>query len=216
MVWVWQNRLNTFIVASDNRGSKTVGSVWEDGLPNATLVSDRWAAQLKAMFKNHQVCLAHLLRELLFLEELEKQPFATAFKKRSTVVFDAKKEMKTAYRIDSKEAISFENELNSAARRTVLAMVVDEKANPKMVIFQRSIIKNRNYILPCLYTIEIPPDNNGSERAIRNIKVKQKVSGQFKTGQDAFCTIRSVIDTLIKRGVEVLPALNQVIKLQPV
>ncbi|MFT7001690.1 MAG: hypothetical protein ACJAVW_002723, partial [Spirosomataceae bacterium] len=45
-------------------------------------------------------------------------------------------------------------------------------------IFQRSIIKYRNYILPCLYDIEIPP-NNGSERAIRNIKPGRR-SGQTK------------------------------------
>ena len=70
--------------------------------------------------------------------------------------------------------------------------------------------------IPCIYNLEIPPDNNGSERAIRNIKVKQKVSGQFKSGQNAFCVLRSVIDTLIKRGVEVLPFLNQIIKLQAV
>jgi transposase len=41
------------------------------------------------------------------------------------------------------------------------------------------MIKNRNYILPCIYDLEILADNNASERAIRNIKVKQKVSGQF-------------------------------------
>ena len=78
------------------------------------------------------------------------------------------------------------------------------------------MIKYRNYLLPCLYNLDIPPDNNGSERAIRNVKVKQKVSGQFKTGQSAFCIIRSVIDTLLKRKLEVLPYLNQIIKLQPV
>lgn len=78
------------------------------------------------------------------------------------------------------------------------------------------MIKHRNYLLPCIYDIDIPPDNNGSERAIRNIKVKQKVSGQFKTGQNAFCVIRSVIDTLLKRQLQVIPYLNLIIKNQPV
>lgn len=50
-IWTWQNALNTFIVASDNRGSKTIDEVWPDGLPTATLVSDRWAAHLKMAAK---------------------------------------------------------------------------------------------------------------------------------------------------------------------
>lgn len=61
------------------------------------------------------------------------------------------------------------------------------------------MLKHRNFLLPCIYNLDIPPDNNGSEKAIRDIKVKQKVSGQFKTGQSAFCIIRSVIDMLLKR-----------------
>ena len=82
--------------------------------------------------------------------------------------------------------------------------------------FQISMLKNRNYLFPCIYNLDIPPDNNGSEQAIRNIKVKQKVSRQFKSRQDASCVIRSVIDTLRKRKVEMLPCLNLIIKLQPV
>ena len=85
---VWQNLLNTFIVASDNRGSQTINSVWKDGLPNATLISDCSAAQLKSTVKNHQLCLAHLLRELIFLEESELQPFAKSFKELIVSIFD--------------------------------------------------------------------------------------------------------------------------------
>jgi transposase len=48
----------------------------------------------------------------------------------------------------------------------------------------------------------IPPDNNGSERAMRNVKVKLKVSGQFKSFQGAkdYASLRSIIDTSRKRG----------------
>jgi hypothetical protein len=46
--------------------------------------------------------------------------------------------------------------------------------------------------------------------------VEQKVPGQFKTGQSAICIIRSVIDTLLKWKLEVLPFLTEIIKLQPV
>lgn len=213
-IWVWQNLQNTFLVASDNRGSKTVDEVFENGLPNSAIVSDRWAAQLKTHSKNSQICLAHLLRDLIYLIELEQLDFAIQFKTFITSVFDKRKSMiesNKAYTLNSEETISLEQTLNQ-----LLLISIDKEKYPKSAVFQVSMIKNRNFILPCLYNLEIPPDNNGSERAIRNIKVKQKVSGQFKSGQNAFCVIRSVIDTLLKRGVELLPCLNQINKLQPV
>ncbi len=212
-VWTWQNVLNTFIVASDNRGSKTIDSVFADGFINATLLSDRWSAQLKTHAKNHQLCLAHLLRDLTFLEELEKHSFSSAFKTLIGAVFDLKKrhiKQKAPCQVDSPEAIVLENKLNG-----LLAIVIDVKKHPKTAVFQKSMIKYRGYLLPCIYDVAIAPDNNASERAIRIIKVKQKVSGQFKTGQHAFCVIRSVIDTLIKRKLEVVQHLNLINKLPP-
>ncbi len=56
----------------------------------------------------------------------------------------------------------------------------------------------------------MPFDNNGSERAIRNIKVKQKVSGGFRSDRGAtiFAIIRSTIDTWIKRSADVFDMLK--------
>jgi hypothetical protein len=212
-IWVWQNIYYTFIVASKSRGSETIENVWADKLANVTLVTDRWAAQLKTITKGFQICLAHLLRNIIFLDESEKHPFAAQFKQFMVDVFSIRKQLvqiKTPYKIDQKEAKIVEKRLND-----LLLINIDKEKYPNTVTFQASMIKNRNYLLPCLYNLDIPPDNNGSERAIRNIKVKQKVSGQFKSGQNNFCIIRSIIDTLTKKGVEVLPFLNQIIKLQP-
>jgi transposase len=213
-MWVWQNVKNTFIVPSDNRGSKTIDKVWENGLPDATIVSDRWAAQLKVKSQANQLCLPHLQRDTNFLEESEKHPFATQFKELLSDIFKIRQklvQLGKPYQTDDLEAIDLEKRINK-----MLLITIDEQLHLKTRIFQNSMLKHRNHLLPCLYNLDIPPDNNGSERAIRNIKVKQKVSGQFKTGQYAFSVIRSVIDTLRKRNVEVLPCLNLIIKLQPV
>jgi transposase len=72
------------------------------------------------------------------------------------------------------------------------------------------LVKHQQSILNFLWYHQLPPDNNGSERAIRNIKVKQKISGQFKSdqGADCFAVLRSVIDTTIKAGQNVLAALR--------
>ncbi|VAW11137.1 hypothetical protein MNBD_BACTEROID03-521, partial [hydrothermal vent metagenome] len=68
-----------------------------------------------------------------------------------------------------------------------------------------------------LFILEVPPDNNASERAIRNVKVKQKISGQFKTVRTAqnFAKIRSVIDSTIKNGMNVLETMKLIAKLNP-
>ena len=72
--------------------------------------------------------------------------------------------------------------------------------NKEMITFQNRLIKYREFLFTFLYHPKVPPDNNASERAIRNIKVKQKISGQFKasSGGFAFAVLRSVIDTIIK------------------
>ena len=68
-----------------------------------------------------------------------------------------------------------------------------------------------------LFHEEVPPYNNASERAIRNVKVRQKVSVQFKTenGAQFYMVIRSVTDTCIKNRQKVLAAFKTIAVLQP-
>ena len=78
----------------------------------------------------------------------------------------------------------------------------------------KSLTKTRNKIFTFLQHPDIPPDNNGSERAIRNIKVKLKVSGQFKTLQGAqdYANLRSIVDTSRKRGLNEFESLSGIIQ----
>ncbi len=76
--------------------------------------------------------------------------------------------------------------------------------------------RERHYLFIFLFLEQVPADNNASERAIRNIKVKQKISGQFKKEETAqnFAKIRSVIDTTIKNGMNVLDSLAIIAKFE--
>ena len=96
----------------------------------------------------------------------------------------------------------------------LLRLTLNE-SHSKARTLQKNLLKHQQYILYFLCHPKVPPDNNGSERAIRNIKVKQKISGQFRSeeGANGFATLRSVIDTTIKSGQNVLKALSLIAKL---
>jgi transposase len=85
----------------------------------------------------------------------------------------------------------------------------------KAKTLQKNLLKHQQYILYFLHHPKDPPDNNGSERAIRNLKVKQKISGQFKTdeGADCFAIPGFIIYTVIKSVKNVLNALMLTAKL---
>jgi transposase len=70
---------------------------------------------------------------------------------------------------------------------------------------------------PLSYHPKVPPDNNASEQAVRNVKVKTKVSNQFRSedGARRFAIMRSVIDTTIKNTQNVFEALTLLIKFEP-
>jgi transposase len=91
------------------------------------------------------------------------------------------------------------------------------RAPGKIPAFWKRMIKHSDKIFTFLHDQTVPPDNNGSERAIRNVKVKQKVSGQFKTalGARRYATFRSIIDTLHKQGKNVHDSLVKIANLVP-
>lgn len=208
-IWAWQTHLLTFLTASESRGSKTIETIFPNGLKNSILNSDRWAAQLKTPAKGHQLCLAHLQRDLNYLQELEGHQWSYAMSELLKESLYLKNE-KSEYTRNDPRIMQLEANLDA-----FLAENIPKNIFHKTYALQKSLIKQRGSIFTFLYYKDVPADNNASERAIRNVKVKLKVSGQFKSNENIFCIIRSVIDTCKKRGVDILSTLNSIARLVP-
>jgi len=208
-IWTWQTDSLTFLTTSESRGSQAIENIFPDGLPNGILNSDRWAAQLKTVAAGHQLCIAHLLRDLKYLEQLERNDWAKRLKELLKKSLNLKKRQAEYIRGDT-VPLELEQELD-----ILLEESIPKDINSKTLALQKSLIKHRNSIFTFLYNKETPPDNNASERAIRNVKVKQKISGQFKKGQQKFCILRSVIDTCKKRNVDIMNTLSTIAQLVP-
>lgn len=83
--------------------------------------------------------------------------------------------------------------------------------------FIKDLIKyKRNYLL-WAYRFDIPSTNNNSERNIRPVKSKLKISGQFQSLQYAsyYATIRSYIETCKRHGINIINACEKLMAGSP-
>lgn len=209
--WTWQNEEATFITISGNRGGKTIENTFKEGFINSVLVHDCWKSHFNTPALSHQICTAHLLRELNYLSERYKHKWSSVFKLLLISGLNLKNklvEVDYYYPITQREII-----------KNRLMKLLDYPINAKhkeLLTFQKRMRKYEDYIFTFLYHPKVPPDNNASERAIRNIKVKQKISGQFKspTGGYNFAVLRSITDTVIKNNQNVLNSLKIIANLK--
>jgi transposase len=210
--WTWQSRLATYIAFSRNRGTATINDNFVGGFKNAVLVHDCWKSHFETKVQTHQLCTAHLLRELNFFEERYKSQWATLFKQ---LLYDA---LNLKKQLTPNQYYYPINQRTELEQRFLILLQTPVAENMKEVCsFHKRMNKYKDYVFTFLYHPEVPPDNNGSERAIRNIKVKQKVSGQFKTqrGAQIYAVIRSVTDTCIKNDQNILSAFYTIANLHP-
>ena len=203
--WIFQTDALTYVYQLKSRGQEAVDSKFPNGLPHSTLVTDRKQTYFKMNVKDHQVCLAHLLRNAEYLNELDaKQDWSRRFIHLLAHAIDLRRNNTITQRKIKVLKTKMKNLLGES-----LSHLDDEFER-----FKKGILKVKDYLFTFLSNPLVPYDNNASERGVRKIKIKQKVSGCFRTdeGADDFAKLHSIAETAMKNGNSKFNAILAVVK----
>lgn len=210
------------------RGKEAIDSI--NILPEFKGVSvhDRFSSYLKYDCE-HAFCNAHLLRDLTGLIDEDKKRWA---KKMKHLLIKGKSYKdnglltKTRLKSINKEydkIISWYkvNEIYLQLPKHICLEGIDinklKLKKTKSLKLLKVFEFNKTQILRFLHNPDVPFDNNLAERDLRMIKLKQKISGCFRTnkGSEIFCRIRSYISTARKQQVNVMQALMATLETKP-
>jgi len=212
----------TYYQVHHKRGQKAMNAI--DILPNLQgyAIHDGWESYNKYSVR-HGLCNVHHLRKLNFLLERYPQdwvePMTDLLITIKETVEQAKE--KKSIRLTDKQLTEFSKEYDRLVEEGLKANPQQkrDKGMPKkrgrlkqtparnlLTIFKTK----KDAILAFMYDFQVPFDNNLAERDIRMMKLKQKISGCFRTQQGAeiFCVIRGYVSTARKNGLNALEALR--------
>ena len=165
------------------------------------------------------------MRELRFIEESYEQNWA---KDMGCLLRELNKEVKQVRfqreHLEDEKLKEFESRYDKIIEEGKLANPPPEentlpkkrgkpKQSPPKNLLDR-LEEKKTETLRFMQDFRVPFDNNQGERDIRMIKVKQKVSGTFRTmkGAEQFCQIRSYISTTRKQGINILASLTMALQ----
>ena len=189
-------------------------------------VHDHWRPYFSYTDVMHGLCNAHHLRDLTFVHEQYEQDWAEDM---SQCLLDIKKEVDQARlyidKLDSDKIEEFEGRFDKIIARGSKLNPPPPKEPGKRGRVKQSPPKNlldrleghKREVLAFMYDFDVPFDNNQAERDVRMMKLRQKISGTFRTaiGADVFCSIRGYISTVRKNGRHVLDAIQDALRGNP-
>ena len=174
----------------------------------------------KYQFENVE-CLIHLIRRLKKMRENTKHEWCDKLRELlSKANQERNKLIKEKINCFSEEYL---NELTKSYDKIMeeAKEVNDEDTNnyffKEEMNFIKDLEKYKKHYLLWAYRFDIPSTNNNSERNIRPVKSKMKISGQFKNIETAkyYARIRSYIETCKKNGINIIDACVRLMNNKP-
>jgi len=185
-----------------------------------TACHDHWKPYFNYGESKHALCNAHHLRELAFLEKQYKQDFAPKMADLLIEVNEAKKNNEIDH-FEKTKINLYEQRYDEIVKEGFVAN--PEKIPPPDQKSKRGRTKQtpaynllrrfRDFkceVLAFMHDFQVPFTNNQAEQDVRMIKVKQKVSGCFRTltGAEEFADNRAYISTVRKNDENIFQALQ--------
>ncbi len=189
-------------------------------------VHDHWKPYFHYGSK-HGLCNAHHLRELTYHEEQYGQRWAEKMKE---CLLEIKKEVddlkqQGSFKMPLERLSYFGRRYSHILREGLKEIPPVHQAQKKRGKLKQHPAKNladrlssfKGETLAFMYDFTVPFTNNQGEQDIRMIKVKQKISGCFRSQQGGkmFCRTRGYISTARKNGLNPLDALTDLFKGTP-
>jgi transposase len=176
---------------------------------------------------DHALCGAHLLRDLTFVEEEEKKEWAGKLKRLLRAMKRAKERAIEQGRtvLERRSLARYERRytrlLEEADRAEPPPEPRSGKSGPRRRTAGRNLLerleRQRAMVTRFLHDFRVPFDNSESERDLRMMKLKQKISGGFRTMEGArrFARIRGYLNTARKQGHSPLEVLRDFFRGHP-
>lgn len=188
-------------------------------LPNfkGVAVHDCWGSYFGFNELKHALCNAHILRELNGIIENSQTKWAIKMKELLLEMYRKSEFGKGIIEEISEYIQRYEAVLEAAEKEEPPPERVSRKGKLKRTkgrnLLER-LRKHEESVLRFATQSEVPFTNNQAERDIRPTKIKQKMSGGFRSesGTTSYCRIQSFISSLRKQSRQVFQELLSVIQ----